>query len=346
MSIIVLKLPEVKANAERPRRCPVCKGDILQRWGGQVKRVRDPHVSEVLVYRYRCCRCRHTFRHYPSGVDQAQQSQRLRQLAGLCWVLGLSYRGIAALLSVFRVEISRMSAWRDAQERARQLMRRRMWKPVRVLGLDGAYVLGWGEKRPVLVAVDLGAGQPVSIGYVDEANPQAVKRWLEPLVKRLGISVIVTDDLFSYRIVANQLGLEHQVCQFHLRRWVGRTLRELQDKLPADQHPVLAEIKQLLDELPAEGGKRLFELWKQVPVEKSAPDAPRTPSEQLRNLLIRLSEHWSSYRIFEWQPEVPWTNNGTEQVIGRMKIRSRSVRGYKNKNGLLNGLMLAGSWVA
>jgi len=346
MSIIVLKLPEVKTQAERPSRCPACKGEILQRWGGQIKRVRDPYVSEVLVYRYRCCRCRHTFRHYPAGVDQAQQTQRLRQLAGLCWVLGLSYRGIAALLAVFRISISRMSAWRDAQERARQLVRRRMWKPVRVLGLDGAYVLGWGEKRPVLVAVDLGEGQPVNVGYVDEADPQAVKRWLEPLVKRLGVSVIVTDDLMTYRTVADQLGLEHQVCQFHLRRWVGRTLHELQRKLPEDQHPVLAEIKQLINELPAQGGKRLFDLWKQVPVEKSAPEEPRTPTEQLRNLLIRLSEHWSSYRIFDWQPAVPWTNNGSEQVIGRMKVRSRTVRGYKNQSGLLNGLMLAGCGVA
>jgi hypothetical protein len=53
-----------------------------------------------------------------------------------------------------------------------------MWKPVRVLGLDGAYVLGWGEKRAVLVAVDLGAGKPVAIGYLDEHNPVAVRRWL------------------------------------------------------------------------------------------------------------------------------------------------------------------------
>ena len=88
MSIIVLKLPEVKGKWRATSQCPVCKGEILQRWGGQVKRVRDPYVSEVLVYRYRCCRCRHTFRHYPRGVDQAQQSQRLRKLAGLCGCWG------------------------------------------------------------------------------------------------------------------------------------------------------------------------------------------------------------------------------------------------------------------
>jgi hypothetical protein len=160
----------------------------------------------------------------------------LRQLAGLCWVLGLCYRGIAAVFEVFRVGISRMSVWRDAQERAKGLVHRRFWKPVRVLGLDGAYVLGWGKKRAVLVAVDLGEGQPMSIGYVDEADPPAVRRRLEPMVNCLGVSVIVTDDLLTYRSVADQLGLEHQVCQFHVRRWVSRAWHELRNNLPADQH--------------------------------------------------------------------------------------------------------------
>jgi len=31
---------------------------------------------------------------------------------------------------------------------------------------------------------------------------------------------------------------------------------------------------------------------------------------------------------------VPWTNNPTEQVIGRMKMRARTVRGYKNCEGM------------
>jgi hypothetical protein len=78
---------------------------------------------------------------------------------------------------------------------------------VRVLGLDGAYVRGWGQTQPVLVAVDLGTGQPITVGYVDEKDPQAVRNFLEPLVQRLGVSVIVTDDLMTYRTVADQLGL-------------------------------------------------------------------------------------------------------------------------------------------
>jgi transposase-like protein len=344
MSIVVLKLPDVKSEAEgRPERCPSCKGETFQRWGGQLRPIRDPQVRYVMVYRYRCCRCRHTFRHYPTGVDQAQQSQRLRKLAALMWVMGLSYRGIAALLPVFRVGISRMSAWRDEQAWAEQLRKQRKWKSVRVLGLDGAYVRALGGVRPVLVAVDVGAGQPVAIGYVDEYNPAAVRRWLEPLVKQLGVSVIVTDDLVHYKTVAQKLDLEHQICQFHVRRWVGRTLKELQTSLPPPWQEMLAEVKQLLQDLPIEGSRRLFEMWKQIDVPRSARDEPRTPVDQLRDLLIRLSEHWESYRLFDWQPDVPWTNNATEQVIGRMKVRSRTVRGYKTQSGLLAGLMAAGS---
>ncbi len=137
---------------------------------------------------------------------------------------------------MFGVGIGRMSAWRDAQEEAGQLKRSRMWKTVRVLGLDGAYVRGWGEQRPVVLAVDLGASKPVANAYLDEHNPHLVRRWLEPLVKRLGVSVIVTDDLAGYKVVARKLDLEHQICQFHVRRWVGRTLHELQKSVPTPQN--------------------------------------------------------------------------------------------------------------
>lgn len=346
MAIVVLKLPDVKTEAkDRPSRCPSCKGEIFQRWGGQTRRVRDPQVKTVRVFRYRCCSCGHTFRHDPAGVDQAQQSQRLRKLAALCWKLGLSYRGIESVLAAFGVDLRRMSAWRDVQEWQEQLKRSRQWRPVRVLGLDGAYVRGWGETHPVLVAVDLGTGERVAIGYGNEWDPQAVRRFLEPLVKRLGVSVVVTDDLSIYRQVAERLGLEQQVCQFHVRRWVGRMLHELQEKVPEEWLWVLEEIKQLLAELPQEGSKRLFELWKQIPEKRAGRDEPLSSLDQMRQLLLRLSQHWQSYRVFDWQKDVPWTNNGSEQVIGRMKVRSRTVRGYKNKRGMLAGLMVAASGV-
>ena len=344
MSIVVLVLPDVKVQREtRPNQCPHCGGEILQRWGGSLKRVRDHLVQQAVVYRYRCTSCRRTFRHYPEGVDRCQQSQRLRKLAALCWTLGLSYRSVAGVLGVFGVGVAAMTAWRDVQEAAGQLRQKRKWQPVRVLGIDGAYVRGWGETQAVVVAVDLGTGQPVAIGCLDEKDPDKVRRWLEPLVKRLGVSVIVSDDLGTYRTVAEKLELEHQVCQFHVRRWVGKALRNMREQVPEEWWWVLEEVKELLGELAPTGSRRLFELWKQIPERSAGRDQPLTPLEQLRHLLIRLSDHWSKYRVFDWQPDVPWTNNGTEQVIGRMKMRSRTVRGYKVWKGMEASLMLAGS---
>lgn len=344
MPIVVLQLPNVKRKTEtRPKRCRYCQGETFQRWGKVRKPVRDNRYRSVQVYRYRCCHCRRTFRHYPEGVDQADQTQRLRKLAAIYWLLGMSLRSAVLALAPFGVKLSHMSVWRDLQEQADLQEKRRHWKPVRVLGLDGAYVRAWGEVRPVLVAVDLGNGEPVAVGYVDEYNPQAVRRWLEPLIKRLGVSVIVTDDLVHYKTVAKKLDVEHQICQFHVRRWVGRTLKELRVTIPEDWLWVIDEVKLLITELPLEGSRRLFELWKQIPERRAGRDQPLSPLDQLRLLLIRLSEHWPNYRVFDWQPDVPWTNNGTEQVIGRMKMRSRTVRGYKSWTGMSAALMLSGS---
>jgi C4-type Zn-finger protein len=95
MTIVTLYLPEVKSFEEsRPSRCPYCPGGTFQRWGGALREVRDPHIKQVVVYRYCCCRCRRTFRHYSPGVGRASQTQRMRILAAMCWLLGLSYWGL------------------------------------------------------------------------------------------------------------------------------------------------------------------------------------------------------------------------------------------------------------
>ena len=334
-----MKLPDVKrAKEERPRKCPYCEGETLQRWG----QVRKP----VKVYRYRCCCCQRTFRHYPEGNTRCDQTERLRIFAVLLWSLGLSHRAGSLILSGLKIRVSHMTIWRDVQGEAQKIKKRHHWKPVRIVGLEGAHVLGWGEKQAVLVAVDLGTGQPLAVGYVNESDPQAVRRWLEPLVQRHGITVIVTDDLFSYKIVAEKLQLAHQVCQFHVRRWVGKTLKELQETIPKEWLWVLEEIRQLLELLPPEGSKTLYALGKQLPGRRSKSTQTRSALEQWRDLLLRLRQDWQTYCTFQFEPEIPWTNNSTERTLERMKMRARTVRGYKSWTGRQSGLMLAASQLA
>jgi hypothetical protein len=68
--------------------------------------------------------------------------------------------------------------------------------------------------------------------------------------------------------------------------------------------------------------------------------------DKLRALIVRLVQNWAQFRVFDWQPDVPWTNNPTEQVIGKMKMRARTVRGCKSWAGMASGLMVAGIGVA
>jgi hypothetical protein len=124
---------------------------------------------------------------------------------------------------------------------------------------------------------------------------------------------------------------------------MGKALRELRQTLPQEWVWVLDEIKTLISELPPDGNKRLYALWKRVAVWRGKGTHPLTPVEQLRDLLIRLSENWPSFCTFYHDLCIPWTNNGTEQVIGRMKMRARNVCGYKTWPSMQTGLMLAGT---
>ena len=125
MSIVVLNLPAVKHKTEeRPQKCPYCEGETFQRWGQVNKALKDTRVRQVKVYRYRCCHCQHTFRHYPEGVSPAQQSERLMKLCVIMWSLGLSHRSVVLILSVFGVSLCHMSSWRDTQAAGQRIRRR------------------------------------------------------------------------------------------------------------------------------------------------------------------------------------------------------------------------------
>src|SRR5262245_24639091 len=112
MAIVVLKLPEVKQKTEtRPRQCTYCKGAIFQRWGQVNKALKDIRVRNIKVYRYWCCQCKRTFRHYPEGNSKANQTERLRLFAILLWTLGMSYRASSLILSDLKVRVSHMTIW-------------------------------------------------------------------------------------------------------------------------------------------------------------------------------------------------------------------------------------------
>ena len=187
------------------------------------------------------------------------------------------------------------------------------------------------------MAVEMGEGLPLALLQVDERDPGALMEALLPLLQRLGVEVLVTDDLGSYRVLARSLGLRHQVCTFHLRRWAGRELLRLEREMGEEWAPLLAQVRGLLRDRPPDGGMRLLQLWQGLT--KLRPE-PHGPLGRLKALVLRLSENWQSYCLHQHDPQVPTTNNRTEQAIGRFRIRARAMRAIESWAGLEAAFLL------
>jgi len=91
-------LPKVNPEAITiPTHCAYagCGGRKFHLRQEVAKPLRDTVYQEVQVHRYQCLRCKRTFRVYPEGTDRAQTSQRVKGLAVMLYLLGLSYGAIS-----------------------------------------------------------------------------------------------------------------------------------------------------------------------------------------------------------------------------------------------------------
>jgi hypothetical protein len=59
-------------------------------------------------------------------------------------------------------------------------------------------------------------------------------------------------------------------------------------------------------------------------------------------MIVRLADNLVQFRVFDRQSDGLWTNNLLEQLIGKLKMRARTVRGYKTWSEIAIGLMAGG----
>lgn len=198
MPVIWLKLPEVERTTDiRPKGCPYCGNCILQRWGQVKKPLRDATGLLTEIYRYRCGECERTFRHYPDGVDRADQTLRIRQVAGLAWLMGMSTRDVVKTFKAVGIKISRSNVWREGKRLSETLDEIGESKNNKRYSIDKRYVHRVSTKLGVVVALSARNGREVVLGTLDEYNPRIVRSWMESIVDGIDIevSVLGTDTL-------------------------------------------------------------------------------------------------------------------------------------------------------
>ena len=228
-----------------PTECPYegCAGHFFKRHGlrGEDKAIRDLNYDQVKSYRCRCMRCGRTFRVYPQGISRAQQSDRLKAITVLLYALGLSYGAVADFLTALTMAVCKTTVYNNVQEagiasRSRQQAAVASGGKKAVIGSDGTYVKVKGEKVGIQVVVDDQTGDLLGLDIVVSENNEEVRKVVEQVAEQVEAEVLVSDDLDVYKGVADELGLDQQVCRSHVKRnvddWAESVIAQLKKNEP------------------------------------------------------------------------------------------------------------------
>jgi hypothetical protein len=360
-----LRLPVVKPEEIRlPTVCgyPACGGQHLQLHQVVVKPVRDTVFEQVLAHRYRCLRCGRTFRVYPTGVSQAPTSLRLKGLAVLLYLLGLSYGAVALALEAIGAFVCKTQVYEAVQAAAQRvpgMKRRQVFGGVRTpaLGADVTSVRCRGQWLPLGLSVDPVSGLVLSVDRLPAEDARTLLSWLAPVVAAVGAEIMVSDDADAFKTVADGLGLDHQVCKAHVGRNTDALVASLTPAVGADADGSLAALGVSATQAAADVQRLGVLVHRRQPeqaaelaelVARYAPARAPKPGQEFSlayRLRLLFLDRWNLWRRLTryrtWRgpagQRLDGTNNACERGIGWwIKERYRSMRGYKRPRSAVN----------
>lgn len=363
---IQVRIPKVKADVyPEIQVCPYegCGGEHFKAHGqrAETKPIRDLNVQAVESYRYECLKCGRTFRVYPAGVSRAQHSDALKAISVLLYVLGLSYGAVADFLEALGQALGKSTVYRNVQEAgfvSRQRQRQTVETGQRraVIGTDGTYVKVKGVKVGIQVVVDDGTDDLLGLDLIVSERAEEVIDLVRDIASQVEAEVLVTDDLDSYKDVADEVDLDHQICRSHVKRNVDELAQSLHDQLkqrepmpdgvkssPEQLDLDLQTLQRLVRERPADALEHLEQLYRRY---QAAPPPTRKGQRhsvwyRMRMLVTRLWERWHRLTLDQRRADLDGTNNSSERVIGWwIKERYRTMRGYKRTESIKNVVTL------
>ena len=362
---IRVRLPTVEPEVYGyPTACPYegCAGRFFKRHGlrGEEKAIRDLKYDQVKSFRCRCMRCGRTFRVYPQGVSRAQQSDRLKAMTVLLYALGLSYGAVADFLTALAMAVCKTTVYNNVQEagiasRSRQQAAVARGGKRAVIGSDGTYVKVKGEKVGIQIVVDDQSGDLLGLDIVVSENSKEVRKIVEQVVDQVEAEVLVSDDLDVYKNVADEVGLDHQICRSHIKRnvddWAESVIAQLKKNEPLPEgvessteclQEDVQTIQHMVRERPPDAPDSLEEMYYRymaAPVPKKGQR--HTVWYRMRMRILRLWEGWDRLTLDQRRNDLDGTNNSSERLIGWwIKERYRTMRGYKRTESIRNVVTL------
>jgi transposase-like protein len=360
---IQVQLPKVRPEeVVMPIECPSegCDGQYFKPHGvkGETKAVRDFGQDRVTSYRWECMKCRRTFRVYPVGVSSSQQSDRLKAASVLLYVLGLSYGAVADFLGAMGHPIGKTTVYENVQAagiQSRQRQKAEIDKACAVIGSDGTYIKIKGVKIGIQIVVDDDTEELLGLTLTSSENSPEAEEMVREIAEKVGAEVLVSDDCGSYQELADELGLDHQICHKHVKDNVDRLADELLQQLK-NREPVpdgvaaspeilamdLALLQWLIWVRPPEAPAYLKALYQRYQAAPKPSTGQKHPVwYRMRTLIARLWDRWDRLTLDQRRDDLDGTNNACERVIGWwIKERYRTMRGYKRDASVLNVVTL------
>jgi hypothetical protein len=200
-----------------PSTCPYqdCQGAQFRLHQKVTKPLKDTVYEEVTAFRYQCLTCGRTFRVYPQGVGRAHVSLRVKGLAVLLYLLGLSYGAVSLALEAFGVYMCKSrvyAAVQEAAERVQGLDRGTIFEGIRTpaQGADVARVRCRGRWLALGLMVDDQRGPMLTAEDLSREDAETLKTWIEPLAPTVGAEIRLTDDADGFTPAGDQLRLGHR----------------------------------------------------------------------------------------------------------------------------------------
>jgi hypothetical protein len=367
-----LLLPRVEPRVfEEPGVCPYekCGGKRFHLRQAVRKAVRDTVYCEVTARRYDCLRCGRTFRVYPLGITDDQTSRRLKGLAVLFYIMGLSYGAVALVLTALGHPLGKTAVYdavqaagakvtglrrEDVQVSTAQLL-------VAALGADLTSVKCKGEWLTVGVTTDAVVGTTLTIDILDNGEADTLQEWVQEVAEAVQAEVLVSDDADGFKTAADENGLKHQVCKKHVLNNTVAWHDAMAPELARDADGSLAEIGVTPEQAVADNDELLRLMRERQPTPEATAKlaqiheryaqarSPKKLAQDRETLAYRMRlfslDRWNLWQRLtlyrKWRgpldERLDGTNNATERSIGwRIKERYRTMRGYKRQASVLN----------
>ncbi len=363
-----LLLPPVKPEVyPLVEGCPYagCGGQHVQHWQSVPKPLRDTQLAEVVAHRMRCMRCGRTFRVYPTGVSHDQTSARLKGVAVMFYVLGMSYGAAATALTALGWPLSKVAVYYAVQEAGaavvglrREAMARGEGRVI-ALGADLPTVRCAGQWLTVGISVDAVRGTVLSLDLLPNGEAATLTAWVQDVATAIGAEVLVSDDADAFKTAADATGLDQQVCKAHVQRNTEAWVDGITAALEADADGSLATsgvspaqavmdaqtlLRLMRERHPGAEASAMLEAIHHRYLDTRPPMKGEHATLAYRVRLFSL-DRWNLWgrltRYRTWAgpdgERLDGTNNACERAIGWwVKERYRSMRGYKRPQSVLH----------